>query len=345
MRESDAVGVGLVGCGNIGDRAHAAAYAAIPGVQVVAVTDVDRSRAVATASRSGANVMAFEEMLGSASVDIVDITLPTAAHASFAIAALETGKHVICEKPMAVSVAEADAMVAAAAATDLKLMVGHLRRFDNRFAEVKSALTAGEIGVPRYVRRAERQWLPFGIDAWHWQPGLGGGVVLDIGVHETDLLRWLFGQDPVSVYARGRTIRPEAKEAASPDFVVASFQFPDGAIGDLEMSWAHPPLFSTLFGWLDVVGTTGKLQLNDYDGAPMLRVGHRDGVSLPAYSPFASTYPEAFTAELGHFVDCVVNDLTPAISPADARAALAMAEAIAASVSRGEVVAMEEFGL
>lgn len=345
MGDSDTVGIGLVGCGNIGHRAHAAAYAALPGARVVAVTDVDRPRAKATAARSGAEVMAFEKMLETAAVDIVDITLPTAAHATFAIAALAAGKHVICEKPMAVTLAEADDMVAAAAEAGRKLMIGHLRRFDNRFLEIKASLTAGEIGAPRYIRRAERQWLPFGADAWHWHPAQGGGVVLDIGVHETDLLRWFFDQDPVSVFARGRMIRPEAHEAASPDFVVASFRFPDGAIGDLEMSWAHPPEFATLFGWLDVVGTAGKLQLNDYDGAPMLQVSHRDGVSLPAYFPFASTYPEAFVAELGHFVDCVISDRLPAISPADARAAVAMAEAVGASIGRGEVVTMEEFGL
>ncbi len=343
--DSSSIWVGLVGCGNIGDRGHAAAYAAIPGVRVVAVADVDPSRAEATARRSGAEVLTFDQMIHSAQIDIIDIALPTFEHAAHAIAALEAGKHVVCEKPMAATVHEADAMVAAAEDAGRKLMTGHVRRFDARFLDIKEVLAAGEIGVPRYIRRAERQWLPFGTDSWHWHPERGGGVALDLGAHVADLVRWLFAQDPDSVYARSRAVRSEAKETNSPDYVVASFRFPDGSIGDVEVSWAHPPAFSTLYGWLDVVGTSGKVQLNDHDGSPMLRVGHSDGPTLPSFFDFASTQREAFRAELEHFVDCVVGDRPPAISTIDARAAVAMAVAMRESARRVAVVDTEEFGL
>ena len=188
---------GLIGCGNIGAGAHAPAYAHVPDVCLVAVCDQVLERATAVAAETGADACQdYRQLLARDDIDMVDLCVPTAQHAPLAIGALKAGKHVLCEKPMARSLTEADAMVAVAQQTGLKLMIGHVRRFDHRYTAIKAAIDAGDIGQPVYIRRAERQWLPFPADAWFWSTKLGGGVILDIGVHIADLLRWYFGQNP-----------------------------------------------------------------------------------------------------------------------------------------------------
>ena len=334
--------VGLIGCGNIGAGGHLPAYARIPETKLVAVCDIIEEHAQVAAERSGATAYAdYRQLLEREDIEMVDLCVPTYLHAPLAVEAMQAGKHVLCEKPMAHTLSAADTMIKAAVQNSARLMIGQVRRFDQRYTSIKEQLEAGKVGQPVFVRRAERQFLPFPPEAWQWDPRRGGGVILDIGVHATDLFRWLFGQEAVEVYAVARSVREAARTAGSFDHAFITCKFDGGGIGLAESSWAYPQGFGgALYAQLDVVGTDGKIQYSDKDTNPMLTYTTEKGHELPRYFRFMSTTEYAFEEEIRHFVRCVLDDREPAISPQDARAALERAWAAQRSAEPGQPVAL-----
>lgn len=332
--------VALVGCGNIAVNGHIPAYAELPDASITAVCDGVAALAKAAGELTGAAVHTdFDELLAAENIDAVDICTPPWTHAELALKAAEAGKHILCEKPIAPSLEEADAMIATAAANGVKLMVGQTRRFDHRYRTVKDQIDAGQVGRPVYIRRAERQLLPFPAEAWYWDTSVGGGVILDIGVHASDLLRWLFDDEPVEVYTVAKAVGRAAREAHSFDYAQITFKFADGGIGFAETSWAHPADFGGgQYAALDVLGTDGKIEYNDRDSNPMLSLSADAGLALPRYFALMSSTEYAFAAEIAAFVDSVVTGSDPALDPVDARAAVAMALAAHESAVTGKVV-------
>ncbi len=333
--------VGLVGCGNIGVKGHIPAYARIPNASLVAVCDADAERVNSAALLTGAVAYSdLGDLLEGEEVDAVDICTPPRTHAELSIQAMDAGRHVLCEKPIAHSLEDADAMIASAAENGVRLMVGQVRRFDDRYAAVKEQIEAGRVGRPVFIRRAERQFLPFPPDAWQWDPAAGGGVILDIGVHVLDLLRWLFGDEPVEIRAVAQAVRDSAREAGSFDHAMITCRFDGGGIGLAEASWAHPEGFgSGLYASLDVVGSEGKLGYSDQDSNPMLVFDEEAGAELPRYFGLMSSTEYAFEAQIAHFLDRIRDDRAFLVDAGDARAALAMALAAQESAVTGDVVA------
>lgn len=334
--------VGIIGCGNIGASAHLPAYAKISDAQLLAVCDVVEERARDAAEASGATpYLDYHQLLDSGGLDTVDLCVPTDLHAPIAIEAMHAGLHVLCEKPMAHNLEAASAMIEAAKANSVKLMIGHVRRFDHRYAIIKEQLDGGEVGRVAFIRRSERQFLPHPADAWLWDRDRGGGVILDIGVHVTDLFRWYFGREAVEVYAVGKFVREVANQTGSYDHAMITCRFEGGGVGFAEVSWAYPPGFGgALYAHLDVVGTQGKIQYADKDTNPMLTHTAEKGHELPRYFRFMSTTEYAFEEEIRHFVRCVLEDREPSISPADARAALEMSLAARLSADTRQPVAL-----
>lgn len=331
---------GLIGCGNIGTRAHAPAYAKLPGVNLAAACDLVRERAEAVAAGHDAEVFSdYRTLLDRHDIDLVDICVPTGQHAALIVAALEAGKHVLCEKPVARTLEQARQVQEAAAQSGKMIMIGHTRRFDHRYIEMKKVIESGELGQPVYIRRAERQRLPFPPDTWHWQADDGGGVVMDICIHIADLLRWYYAEDPLSVYAVGHRVHAAARQAESYDHALITFTFPGGKTGYAEASWAYPPDFGGgLYASLDVVGTLGKLQYTDQDSNPMLTFDAETGLEAPRFFRFMSGTEYAFEAEIDHFVRCIQEDRPPRLKLADAVAALELTLGAKRSIETGQPV-------
>ncbi len=330
----------LIGCGNIGACGHLPAYAHIPEAELVAVCDDVDELAHVAAERSGATAYTdYRRLLEREDIEMVDLCVPTYLHAQLAVEAIQAGKHVLCEKPIAHSLEAADAMIEATARNGVKLMIGHVRRSDHRYTSIKEQLDVGKVGRPVFVRRAERQFLPFPPEAWQWDPKRGGGVILDIGVHVTDLFRWYLGQEAVEVYAVAKSVREAARAAGSYDHAFITCKFDGGGVGFAETSWAYPQGFGgALYAQLDVVGTEGKIQYTDKDSNPMLTYTTEQGHELPRYFRFMSTTEYAFEEEIRHFARCILDDREPAVSPQDARAALEIALAAQRSAETGKPV-------
>jgi predicted dehydrogenase len=328
------IGMALIGCGNIGTLGHAPAYVSAVGVSLLAVSDLDPSRAENVSAITGAATRGLEEILADPAIEAVDVAVPTEEHERVSNLALSAGKHVLVEKPITTSLEAAHRLMVQAAQQNLTLMVGHVRRFDPRYLAIAEELAAGSVGTPRYMRRAERQWLPFSGDAWSWS-GPGGGVLMDVGVHVADLVRWLLGE-PTVVYATTRHIRPEAREWG--DHVFVTFGLGDSVTAVGEASWAHPQSFATFYGSLEIVGSDGILNLRDAEG-PLLIIGP-DGVEHPRFGPLLSTIPSAFSAQLEHFASVVAGEIEPHQTASDATRSLLACLAAAESIETGSPVSL-----
>lgn len=340
MPDNRAIRVALVGCGNIGVKGHIPAYTELRNAAITTVCDADERLAEEAGELTRATVYTdFDELLVKEDIDAVDICTPPWTHAVLAIKAAEAGKHILCEKPIAPSLDDADAMIAAAKANDVKLMVGQTRRFDHRYRTIKDQITAGQIGKPVYIRRAERQFLPFPAGTWYWDTSVGGGVILDIGVHTSDLMRWLFDDEPVEIRTVARAVGQAAKDADSFDYAQITYKFAGGGIGLAETSWAHPGEFGGgQYAALDVLGTQGKLEYNDRESNPMLSYDLDKGITLPRYFSLMSSTEYAFGDEIAAFVASVATGDDPVLDPLDARAAVAMALAAHESALTGKAV-------
>ncbi|MFQ5849354.1 MAG: Gfo/Idh/MocA family protein [Candidatus Binatia bacterium] len=314
--------VAIVGNGGIYRLAHGPAWRRIPRAKVVATCDIVEERAEQARQelRAEACFTRIEDLLKNDRIDLVDICTPSDTHAELSIQALRAGKHVICEKPMALRPQDASRMMQTAAEVKRHLYIGHTRRFDWRWLHMREQIGAGRIGEAVAVRRTERCWGAFPRGDWHWDAARSGGVMMDLGVHVADLFAWFLDAEPSDVYAKALAVREEAKEHGCFDFGIIQVGFPGGKRGTMEVSWAHPKEYAPFYSTTEVIGTRGKLTLSDKDAAPMTVV--KGEIGIPRYSPLLSSFPETFVDELNHFLDCIDRKAAPRITLSQAYTAV-----------------------
>jgi len=189
---------GLVGCGGIG-KLRADALLKTPGASLAAVCDVDESRAKAVGSEHGAPTMDWTKLVDQDNVDAVIVSTPPSSHAEISIRALQRGKHVLCEKPLARNAEECRAMVNAAETSGKLLATGFNYRFYSSVLEARELLDSGIIGELDHIRSYTGYSATAHHQAWlHAAHEMGGGALRDNGIHLIDLTRYFLG-DPVEV--------------------------------------------------------------------------------------------------------------------------------------------------
>ena len=317
--------VALIGAGNIGTW-HARQWAALPDAEIVGVLDprTDAAEAVGPAYTD------WNTLLAQAKPDIVDICTPTPQHREGVERAAAAGKAVFVEKPLARTLADCDAIVAAVQKAAVPAMSGHVLRFFPESAGAKRLVVAGGVGVPAAIRTARMGGLPDLGDRpnWYLDPVQSGGVVLDLILHDFDWLRWTFG--PVTrVYARGRL-----------DYALVTLRFASGAVGHVTGSWAHPGGFRTT---LEVAGDVGLVEHDSARSVPLsscLRApgGGGSGVTLPQ-SPLAPT-DDPYYLELQAFVQALTRGTAPPVTVEEGREATRIGLAALESMETGKVVAL-----
>ncbi|MCD6372944.1 MAG: Gfo/Idh/MocA family oxidoreductase [Thermococcus sp.] len=329
--------VGVVGCGNIFNLAHKNALKKIESIKVVACMDIDEERAREGARAFKAKAFTSLDEFLDLDMDVVEILTPTYTHAELAIKTLKAGKHVIVEKPIALTVEEGEKMIKTAEKEGLHLFVGHVRRFDKRWMQMKEVIKKRNI-LPMHIRKSEVQNLPFPKDYWYWDERKSGGVAVDLGVHVTDFLRWFFESEPLSVYAVGKSIKEEARANGIFDHFLMMITFEGGKTGIAEVSWAYPypSRYGIFYHHVDIIGKNGRIRYTPLD-TPVVGVA-KANFEMPRFSPLLSTFPDAFERELRHFFSCIRGKEEAAVTAHDALIALKIAENAKESARRGEVV-------
>ena len=324
--------VGILTCGAIVTKGH------LPGLQALGRDVVDvvafQSRRAATAQAardqwgSGDVVEDWRDVLARDDVDAVDICAPNALHAELAVAAAAAGKHVLVEKPMATTVADADAMVAAAKSAGVVLMAAHNLRFAAPYAAAARAVADGLGGGGVGVRVAVGHGGPEGWTrdaAWFRDPAVaGGGALLDLGIHVADLLRAVTHDEVTEVSAFVRRPSAEAVEESG----VVALALRGGGVGTLSASWA---VRAGADHQLLVQGTAGTLTVER--GQAVVRPsGGGDKVVVEPPSPPMDL--------LANFVAVCRGEAAPVVGPRDGRDALAIIEAAYESAASGRTVSV-----
>jgi len=350
------VKVGLIGAGNIAN-VHLDSYRKNPQVEIAAICDINPARLKETADKYGIarRYDSLAEMLRAETLDAADVCVWNRYHAECAIAALNAGLHVLCEKPMAYSLAEARGMAAAAIAAGKLLMVGFVSRFSDDSRVAMDFIEKGYLGDIYYAKATylRRHGNPGG---WFSDRSRsGGGPVIDLGVHVIDHTRYLMGNPrPVSVFAATfdklgkrdnlktnvgwipRDARPE-DPCDVEDLAVALIRYENGSATLLETSYSlngEGVTRKELYGTKGGISLAGELkiftELNDY----MVDV-------TPQTANLKNT-KGMFDAEIDHFVDCICNG-TPCLSPAaDGVTIMAILDAVYESARTGHEVILEE---
>jgi predicted dehydrogenase len=305
--------VGIIGAGTMGLH-HGQAWQAT-SASLLGFYDSDAERAQAAAERLGVRAFASQEALFAAA-DIIDICTPTFTHRAIAVAAAEAGKHVICEKPMALSLSDCADMIRAAEANGVRLFIAQVVRFFPEYEKAKELIDAGAIGEVGVVRLSRGGSNPGeGPRQWFVQEYRSGGVLLDLMVHDYDYARWVAG-DVERVYCQ-RHLGPNA------DYALVTLRFRSGAIGHIEGCWAYPAgIFRTSF---DIAGKGGLLTYDSEAAVPLrLRLKETEaakgGVIVPS-SPLAAE-DNPYLREIRHFLECVERGEEFRVTARDAMAAV-----------------------
>ena len=332
----DQISVGLIGCGVMG-TSLATECVRLEHVNVVAVSDVDQALAKQTGDHLQADGYTdYQDLLGRDDVDAVMIAVPGFLHPDTCVAASDAGKHVFCEKPMAVTLSGCDAILEACAQNDTRLMIGHVCRYHGVHGRVKQMVDEGKIGDPTcmVVRRLGGEWSGIWDKNWRKLRAMSGGTLMEVNAHEIDFLRWVCG-DVKRVTARGGIYRET--QADFEDIMLVTLEFENGAIGLLHSSRASA--LGDYGGRVD--GADGSINFSqmwgENAGIHCARFDDKESEFTPVSDLVVE---EPVRAELRAFIDAIRTDTIPPITGHDGRAAVEIALAAYLSARTGEAVTL-----
>ena len=334
-------GIGIIGCGKIAQVRHIPEYAENKDAKLLGFYDINKERAAALAQQYGGTAYeTVEELLANPDIAAVSVCAANFAHAELTIAALNAGKHVLCEKPMAITLAECEAMVEAAKKNGKFLMIGHNQRLAKAHAVARKLIVDGLIGDIVTFRTTFGHGGP---ETWSVDPGLNTwffdktraamGAMADLGIHKTDLIQFLTGQQVIRTTARVTTL--DKKDAngnliSVDDNAICIYEMSGGAFGTMTASW-------TYYGAEDnstvLYGTKGIMRIYD-DPAISIKVILADGSKI-SYDVEAIQTNDNQTKSgvIDLWMESLVNDVAPEIS---GESALAAMRAVFASIQSSE---------
>jgi myo-inositol 2-dehydrogenase/D-chiro-inositol 1-dehydrogenase/scyllo-inositol 2-dehydrogenase (NAD+) len=335
------IGVCVIGAGRAG-MIHARNFARlIPQAVLVAVVDPVQAAVQSACSELGINRFYTDvsECLKDDAIDAVVVVTPTKFHREVVIASAKAGKHILCEKPMAMTVPECDEMIAATKQNSVKLQIGFMRRFDKSFMTAKERIEAGDIGDVVQVRSIT--YGPSTPKPWMYDISKSNGPLAEVNSHDIDTLRWYTNSEFKEVYAVAGNYRcPEAK-VQFPDFydnVLLSAQFANGMQGCVGGAQCVQYGYDSR---CEILGTRGILLVGDLEGCSVLSCAE-GRMAKPIVSSWTKLFEEAYLAEDKHFIRCILEDEQPAVSGWDGRAAVEVVNAGNKSITQKRPVKIGE---
>lgn len=340
MPSSKIVGFCVIGAGRAGAVHARNLRTRIKNAELVAIVDRDLGTASKLAEEVGVKTV-YQDLtsaLKRSEFDAVIITTPTFTHASLTVEAAESGKHVFCEKPIALTLEEADRMISTTARHGVKLQIGFMRRFDPEFSAAKRLISSGEIGNPILVKSVGRgPGLP---PAWALDPKTGLGFLAEVNSHDFDTLRWLMGDEFSSIHAEvSALIRPDLRENFPTFYDVAAVvaRFKRGGLGVLDGAC---PVGYGYDARAEVLGTEGVIVIGEIRGTTLTRVYRDTRIVSETFRSWRDRFRDGYVNEIEHFADCIINDREPTVTGLDGRKALEAVLAAHKSVETGRPVAL-----
>ncbi|MCL4544728.1 MAG: Gfo/Idh/MocA family oxidoreductase [Chloroflexi bacterium] len=340
------VRVGLIGAGFVTEL-HATALAQVKNASVVAITSRRGERARELAHRFAIPTVepAWHALLERSDIDVVTIAVPNDLHAEICIAAAQTGKHVIVEKPLCRTLDEADAMIAACRTHGVKLMYAETLVFTPKYERARMLVQEGALGEVYLVKQLEKHSGPH--SPWFWDVDRsGGGVLMDMGCHGLEWFRHVLGKPAVkSVSAQLNTFL-HSNRTRGEDHAIIIVTFAGGAVGLNETSWVQQ---GGMQDRAEIYGSKGVTYADLLLGSSLTtysETGYGYAVEKAAstsgwsFTMYDELWHYGFAAEMQHFIDCVAADHTPLETGEDGRAVLEMIYAGYESARTGQTVAL-----
>ncbi|OCP19748.1 MULTISPECIES: Gfo/Idh/MocA family oxidoreductase [unclassified Ensifer] len=339
MPKNKPVNVGLIGAGRIGSFHGETVARRLVDAELVAIADPAPGAAAALAGKLDveSSYTDVTDLLARPDLDAVIIATPARFHTNVLVHAAEAGKAIFCEKPMALTLEEADRAIAAARAAGVPLQVGFNRRWDQAFTEGRAAIDAGKIGAPQLLRSLTRDPGPFGADPAkipQWT------IFYETLIHDFDTLLWLNpNAKPIEVMAvADALVRPDFREKGFHDTAVVTIRFDNGSIAVAEAN------FCAMYGYDirgEVFGSGGMVTMGDVRRSSMT-LFDKNGTSNDTWRRDTEHFVHGYTAQLASFVRAVRRgEMTEGPGGADARNALAIALACIESVERKAPVSLK----
>ena len=332
------INIGLIGAGRIG-RIHAENLAhRISAANLMIVSDALADSAEKCAADFQIPIVALgpQAIFDSPEIDAVAICSSTDTHVDFIIKAAKAGKHIFCEKPIALDLASIDQALAVVEQSRVKLQVGFNRRFHANFKQVRDLVAVGQIGQPHLVRISSRDSAPPPIS----YVKVSGGIFLDMTIHDFDMARYLIDSEVEEIFATGAVlVDPAIGEAGDVDTAVITLRYANGAIGTIDNSR------EAVYGYdqrVEVFGSKGVV-ISENNRPHNTNLYSKDGatMALPHFH-ILDLYRDSYVAEFESFVNAILQDTEPLVTGLDGRYPLVMGLAAARSLRENRPVKLSE---
>jgi predicted dehydrogenase len=332
------LGIGVLGVGEMGRRHVENLRRNVLEARVVAIADVadDRARQVAGELEIDHSYGSLEAMLENKDIEAVLIATPDKFHAQAVVTAARAGKDILCEKPLALNMADAHSALKEVSKAKRRLQVGFMRRYDPAYAAAMKRIEAGEIGTPIIFKSVGRDKDQPPIAAY--ESNVNGMIFYTNTIHDFDLARWLMHDEVANVHAyTTSTIRPEVAKYGDVVASVVSLQYQKGAIGNVE-SYAQ-----AVYGYdvrTEIVGSKGSIFVGSLERIPAVFLTAQGGEHVLA-DHFLSRFADAYLEEVRDFVKTMLTDRAPRVSGDDGLKALAIAVAAEKSHLQSKPIAVD----
>ena len=314
------INVGVIGVGRIGSMHTRNLKYQVSGVNVLGVADVFEEAAQKVANELAIPIAEkdYHLLLENKDIDAVIICSSTDTHAQIISEAAKAGKHIFCEKPIALDLKKIDEAIAAVEKAGVKLQVGFNRRFDPSFRKAKKMVAEGKIGTPHLVRISSRDPEPPPISYIK----VSGGIFLDMMIHDFDMARYLLDQEVTELMAIGNClVDPAIGKVGDIDTAIVSLKYEGGALGAIDNSR------QAVYGYdqrIEVFGSKGCVVVGNKKPTEVEVSGAQDVKSDKPVFFFIERYTESYLAEMEEFIRCIKEDTEPLVSGFDGKMAVLM---------------------
>jgi inositol 2-dehydrogenase len=332
------LGMGVVGVGTMGKRHAENIRRLIPEAQLIAVADADVGRAQQVAAELEIEhyYNSAEALVERKDIQAVAIVSPAKFHGAAIKACAAAGKDIFCEKPLTLTVEEADEVLAVTAKAGVRLQPGHVRRYDPSHVRAKKRIEAGEIGDPVIFKSLARDPEPPPVS--YLASGVNGMFFQDSAVHEFDLGRWMMNDEIAELHAYGAVlVFPEAAQFNDIDTAVVNVKFSRGALGSVEN------YMQSRYGYdirTEIVGSKGTIMLGYQQQIPEI-VLTASGRRTDVVDHFLVRFADGYLDEMRDFVRVILADREPQVDGFDGRQAVAAAAAAERSYREARPVALQ----